>query len=137
MLVWSEYLKELGYKKSDFPFRKKDERYTLDKKLGVVEAQTWNLNTTIILELYVQLRYFQDGCTKGIPMCYVDDTKPDKGMSVWQDILQEIIDGLKAYIIADNMCPCSDEERAEQDKLYKQFDKAWALLGENLPCLWW
>lgn len=141
MLVYNKYLKELGYNKSDFPFKKKDERYELNKDCGVVEAQTWSLHNTIILELYTYLRYFQDECPKGIPSGWIDESKEDDGLSNWRTAIQEIIDGLKAYIIVENLDSSKyktyDEEMAAKNQLYAQFDKAWKLLGDNLGCLWW
>lgn len=142
MLVWSEYLKELGYKKSDFPFNKtarQDPRYALDKKTGTVQAQTWNLETTIILEMYVYLRDFQDHYMKiGTPVYYA--SKPD-GSKEYHKLIQEIIDSLKARIQAYKL-ESSDFETYEdyikaQDELIEKFEHGWKLLGENIACLWW
>lgn len=139
MLVYNKYLKELGYKKSDFPFTKKDDRYKLDKETGVVEAQTWALHNTIVLELYTYLRAFQENCPKGIPGPFIDESKSDHGRKDWENTVQKIIDGLKAYTIAENLEPSSDYEadKAEQTRLYNQFDEAWTLLGEYIQCFWW
>lgn len=141
MLVYNKYLKELGYKESDFPFKKKDDRYNLDKECGVVEAQTWDLYNTIILELYTYLRYFQDVCPKGIPGGWIDESKEDRGLSDWRKSLNEMIEGLRAYWRAEHLeeyeCRMYEEEKAIKDELYAQFDKAWKLLGDNLGCLWW
>lgn len=146
MLIYNKYLKELGYKKDDFPFKKEDERYNLDKEHGVVEAQTWNLHMTMILELYTYMRFFQEHLMhKGIPAFFVEKyengkfVKVPNGEKKWYDIIQQIVDGLKAYIIAENdfQYACTDEEKAQRDKLHKQFDGAWKLLGEYMGCLWW
>lgn len=142
MLVYNKYLKELGYEKSDFPFRTKDGRFKLDKEFGVVEAQTWNLYNTIVLELYTYLRYFQDECPKGIPGPFIDDSKDDHGLSDWRAVLAKIVDGLKAYWLAQNLDPLDAQKeyvdwQKERDKLYEQFEEAWKLLGDNIDCLWW
>lgn len=146
MLIYNKYLKELGYKKSDFPFKKEDDRYNLDKEYGVVEAQTWNLNNTIILELYTYLRNFQERFMHyGTPICFVEKFENGKvkhidgGEKDWHNIIQQIIDGLKAYLTAQEkfQFASSDEDRAEQDRLYKQFEEAWKLLGDNIGYLWW
>ena len=141
MLVFNKYLKELGYKKNDFPFEEKDGRYKLSKKYGVVEAQTWGLHTTIVLELYTYLRFFQDECPKGIPGPFIDDSKEDSGSGDWQKTLQLMIDGLKAYIECEKL-NCSDFPSYEEyDKTLqskdKQFKKSWKLIGKYLDCLWW
>lgn len=141
MLVYNKYLKELGYKKSDFSLKKKDARYDLNKEYGVVEAQTWELDNTIVLELYTYLRYFQDECPKGIPGGWIDESKEDDGLSDWRNALDEMIKGLRAYWQAENLESSEyktyEEEKAVKDELYAQFDKAWKLLGDNLRCLWW
>lgn len=141
MLVFNKYLKELGYKKDSSPFKKYDKRYSLDKKYGVVDAQTWELDDTIVLELYTYLRYFQECCTKGIPGPFIDESKEDHGASDFDNMVQEVIEGLKAYIQADERWDSSrqtwEEYREQQDQLNEQFQKAWKLFGENLPCFWW
>lgn len=136
MLVYSKYLEELGVKKDDFPFHKpeNDNRYELDKESGVVDAQTFSMDVTIIRELYTYLRYFQDNCMMGVPSWFVDESQEDKGMSKWKRTIQEMIDGLKAYHSLSMMDDISDKER---DKLNAQFEKGWKLLGENMWGLWW
>lgn len=91
MLVYNKYLKELGYKEDDFPFDEKDERYQLSKSYGVVEAQTWDLYNTIVLELYTYLRFFQDECVKGIPSCFINNKEKDHGLKDWRNTLQSRI----------------------------------------------
>jgi len=139
MLVYNKYLKELGYKKSDFPFRIRDSRYKLKKKYGVVEAQTWNLDNTIVLELYTYLRFFQETCPKGIPGPFIDESKKDHGLKDFQNMVAKVVTGLKAYVDAQNIDYTSDYEADKRkiDKLYKEFDEAWKLLGEYLQCFWW
>ena len=138
MLVYSKYLEEIGVKKGDFPFKrdKQNPRYCLSKKLGVIDAQTFSLDFTIIMELYIYLRYFQDHCMKGIPARFENDSE-DSGMTEWKNIVNKIVEGLKAYFIGHSMVPTTDEELKEQNKLFKQFDEAWKLLGENLQDFWW
>lgn len=141
MLVFNKYLKELGLKENSFPFDEKDERYKLSKKYGVVEAQTWSLYNTIILELYTYLRFFQDECPKGIPGPFINDRKADSGLGEWRKTLQQMIDGLRAYIEIDNLNSSDFPSYEEYDRVvelkYKQFKKSWKLIGKYLDCLWW
>lgn len=145
MLVWSKYLEELGYKKSDFLFDKKakeDSRYALDKTTGVIEAQTWNLETTIILELYVYLRCFQDNFMDfGLPMRFTEEAGVKNGEKKYHKIIQDIIDGLKARLEVYELAPVNFEDYEAFDKarneLNDKFEKGWKLLGENIDCLWW
>lgn len=139
MLVFNKYLKELGYKKSDFPFDdKKDSRYSLDKKTGVVEAQTWNLYNTIILELYTYLRNFQENYQSyGTPMEFAEKENRQKE---WHDIIEKIIQGLRAYVTAENLdIENYDYEtyNKQKEELYKTFEEGWTLLGKYIGCLWW
>lgn len=140
MLVYNKYLKELGVRENDFPFdvnEKDDPRYGLDKVAGVVDAQTFSLDYTIVMELYTYLRFYQDNCLCGVPTGFIDEEKEDKGMSEWKATIQKIVDGLKCYFVTGDMVACTDEEQKQLDNLYKQFDEAWALLGENIGCFWW
>lgn len=143
MLVYNKYLKELGYKKSDFPFdrtEKKDSRYGLDKTTGTVEAQTWNLYITIVLELYTYMRDFQDHYMKlGLPGPFID--KKD-GEKEYHQVVQDIIDGLRASIEVRDLFASDfgndwEAYRKACDEYYKKFDKGWKLLGKYLDCFWW
>lgn len=142
MLLFNKYLKELGYKKNDFPFdrtEKTDPRYALDKETGIVQAQTWNLDTTIVLELYTYLRDFQEYYMKGAtPAPYF--TYED-GEAQWHQVVADIIDGLRAYIEVhelhyDDFKDWDKYKEAEQ-AYFDRFDKGWKLLGENIHCFWW
>ena len=140
MLVYNKYLKELGFKEKDFPFdkdEKSDPRYKLDKETGVVNAQTFSLDCTIVAEIYTYLRYFQDNCMYGIPAGFIDETKKDKGMAEWKKTVGKIVDGFRCYFIAMSMEAYTEEQRKELDGLFEQFDEAWALLGKNIQCFWW
>ena len=142
MLLYNKYLKELGYKKNDFPFDetgKTDKRYAVDKKRGLVEAQTWNLDTTIVLELYTYLRDFQENYMKGAtPAPYFTYEDGDKK---WHQVVAEIIDGLKAYIDVHDLHYSDfkdwDKYKKAEQECFDRFDKAWKLLGDNITCFWW
>lgn len=142
MLLFNKYLKELGYKEDDFPFdetEKTDPRYALDKETGIVEAQTWNLDTTIVLELYTYLRDFQEYYMKGVtPAPYF--TYED-GAKQWHQVVADIIDGLRAYIEVRELYYGDfkdwDEYKKAEQAYFDRFDKAWKLLGENIQCFWW
>lgn len=142
MLVDNKYLKELGWKNGDFPFdrtEKDDPRYGLDKSTGTVEAQTWNLETTIILEMYTYLRDFQDHYMKyGTPAPYFTYEDGDKR---WHEVIAEIVEGLKAYIeVRDLHLSDFKDYNAyldAQKEYMDKFEKSWKLLGENMCALWW
>lgn len=142
MLVYNKYLKELGLEKKDFPFDRsvrQDDRYKLEKELGVIEAQTWNLDDTIVYELYTYLRAFQENYSNfGIPCPYCDK---EDGEKEWYNIIQEIVDGLKSYILAHQLESSNykdyEECKRQRDLLFDKFDKGWKLLGDNIGCFWW
>lgn len=142
MLLYNKYLKELGYKKKDFPFDltgKEDSRYALDKECGVVEAQTWNVETTIVLELYTYIRFFQDNFMKcATPAPYFTYEDGDKK---WHQVVADIVDGLRAYIDVRSLNLSDfkdlDEYKKVQQEYFDKFDKGWKLLGENIQCFWW
>lgn len=141
MLVYNKYLKELGMKKDDFPFdrtEKKDGRYGLDKKYGIVEAQTWNLDKTIVCELYTYIRAFQDNFTFGVPCPYCNE---EDGMEKWKKVIDKIVTGLKCYILAMELDSSNfktfEDFKTEEQALFDQFDEGWKLLGENIRCFWW
>ena len=63
MIFQNKYIKELGYDDNFFLFNKKrgevDERYKPNEE-GFIEAEFFNLDTTLALIIYSYLCYFKD-----------------------------------------------------------------------------
>lgn len=121
MLVYNDYLKELGVKKTDFPF-KAHHSYKLEKGMGVKPCQLWNLNYTIAMELYTYICAFMD-TTCCFP-AYMEG--PDE----WDKILNEIKDGLAAYIkTKDDIVP--------NEKIMQKLERSLDLIKEYWGDLWY
>ena len=142
MLVYNKYLKKLGLKKKDYyVFRKgEDKRYRLNKKIGLVPAEVWNLDTTLILQLYTYISQFMDqseGCCPGYFNSYNE----------WKDTLEKIRDGFKRYILyfivekGKEYDEIKTLERSEQYKREEEIGKAVLdsldLIKEHFFSLWY
>lgn len=94
MLTLNKYLKELGVnKKNYYLFEKtKDKRYKMNKD-GLVPAETWSLDYTIILTLYTYISQFKD--------TIISYPSSLNSMEEWEDILEEILKGFRDYIKYD------------------------------------
>ena len=134
MLKYNIYLKKLGVKKSDYPFKKEigDMRYYEDPFTHIREVETWGLDNTIIMMLYSYLVYFRD-VTIAIPCKY---TKKE-----WDDILDEMIKGFEDYIKwtygDEKYKDTCDEYFTEQDEVMKGVIRSMELLKDNLFDLDW
>lgn len=122
MLVHNKYLQELGITKNTYPLGKScDHENKLDKDMGVVVCQTWNLDLTLAMELYTYIKAFKD-IAPGHPACF-------ENMGEWHRVLDEMADGFKDYIDRKNEL----DFNAEYPKLEHSLD----LLKEYWQALWW
>lgn len=133
MLKYNVYLKKLGVKKSDYPFKRElDKRYFSDPFTHIKEIETWGLDDTIIMMLYSYLMYFRD-VSIAFPCKYTEKE--------WNDILNEIIKGFEDYIKwnygEEKYEDTCDEYFIEQDEVMKGVYKSMKLLSKHLFDLNW
>lgn len=132
MLKYNSYLKKLGVKKSDFPFKKEDRRYYEDPFTHIAEVETWNLDSTLIMVLYSYLMYFRD-VTICHPVRYTEQE--------WDNILNEMIKGFEDYIKwdynIDKQKDTCDEYFTEQEEVMNGVNRSMELLADNLFDLDW
>ena len=120
MLVHNKYLEELGVTKDTYPLGKSCNHETeLDKDMGVVVCQTWNLNRTLTLELYTYIKAFKD-IAPGYPACFEEQEE-------WYKVLDEIAEGFADYIKQ------KDEFSPNLNKLNHSLN----LLKKWWGALWW
>lgn len=135
MLKYNSYLKEIGVKKSAFPFKKElDRRYFDGKKTGIAEVETWNLDMTLIMVLYSYLRRYKE-VNNGFPARMTEKE--------WDDKLDDMIKGFEDYIKwsydvdnEQNSCTC-DEYFTEEEKYRQGVNNSMVLLTEYLFDLGW
>ena len=122
MLVYNDYLKDLGVTKNTYPLGNSCSHETeLDKESGVIPCQTWNLNLTLAMELYTYLRAFKD-IKPGHPACL-------KSMEEWDKILDEMIEGFADYIKR------RDDVSLNQDN--SKLNRSLNLMKEWWEAFWW
>lgn len=120
MLVHNKYLEELGVTENTYPLGNSCSHETeLDKDMGVVICQTWNLDRTLALELYTYIKAFKD-ITPGHPCCF-------ENMEEWHAVLDEMAEGFADYVNQ------ADEFFPNTNKLNHSLN----LLKEYWEALWW
>ncbi len=121
MLVYNDYLKDIGVKRTDFPIRSPHSN-RLEKGMGVKPCQLWNLNYTLAMELYTYICAFQD-TTCCFP-AYMESPKE------WDKILDEIKAGLVAYIQ-------TRDDPVPNEKAGEQLERSLDLIKEYWGDLWY
>lgn len=93
----NKYLREIGIDENYWLFNKDnqyDSRYVPDEE-GFVDAEHFNLDTTLSLYIYSQLCYFRDyPMTCGTPVGMTHEQ--------WEEIVNSMIEAFKLMIIEDN-----------------------------------
>lgn len=93
----NKYLRELGIDENYWLFNKSnqdDSRYVPDED-GFVDAEHFNLDTTLSLYIYSQLCYFRDyPMTCGTPVGMTHEQ--------WEGIVNSMIEAFKLMIVEDN-----------------------------------
>ena len=133
MLKYNVYLKKLGVKKSDYPFKKElDRRYFSDPFTHIKEVETWGLDDTIIMMLYSYLVYFRD-VSIATPARFTDEE--------WDKILNDMIKGFEDYIkwshSDETKKDTCDEYFTEQEQMMKGVEYSMWLLSKYLFDLSW
>lgn len=118
MLYYNKYLKELGITEDFWLFNKEnkenDSRYLPDEE-GFVNAEFFNLDTSLSLYIYSQLCYFRDNCLYGGPA----------GMSFekWKEILDKMIEAFRLMILQEEYTNISLVQTKKEKDLSKNKEK--------------
>lgn len=159
MLTLNKYLRELGIDENTWPFdeiklnqdRKNkhqhyDGRYVEED--GMVDAETFNLSTTLAMIIYSYLCYFRDGGLKwGYPVCFNfkngKELPKGQGYDRWCKIIDRMIESFRMLIKYDEEAPdileYSDKERWKKDivKYNKKINYGLRLFAKYFSDLWW
>ena len=108
----NKYLRELGIDENYWLFNKSnqdDSRYVPDED-GFVDAEHFNLDTTLSLYIYSQLCYFRDyPMTCGTPCGMTHEQ--------WEEIVNSMITAFRLMIVEDNESwTLTDKERKYHSK---------------------
>ena len=110
----NRYLKELGIDENYWLFSKSnqgDPRYVPDEE-GFVDAEHFNLDTSLSLYIYSQLCYFRDyPMTCGTPMGMTHEK--------WEEIINAMIEAFGLLIVEDDY----SDRWTMSDKKWKQLSK--------------
>lgn len=124
MLVYNDYLKKIGVKKSEFPFHAPHSTQ-IDREKGVRPCQLWNLDYTLAMEIYTYISAFMDDT--GCYPAYME------GKEEWDEILNEIKIGLEDYIKSRTF----EYDKDEFARARKGLDRSLDLLKEYWEDLWY
>lgn len=93
MVQLNKYLREIGIDEKYWLFeeemQKQNSRYVPDEE-GFVDAEMFNLNTSLSMYIYSQLCYFRDHCLNGYPGFMTFEQ--------WQDTLDKMIEAFKLQL---------------------------------------
>lgn len=131
----NKYLKNLGITEDTYwviaDDHGEDTRYEEDED-GIVDAETWNLNTTLAMIIYSYLCYFRDHCLHAYP-CGLTFEK-------WKEYLNKMIKAFELMIVEDDTwnLPISTEEKKQISKnRNKQINFGLRLFTKYFNDLWW
>jgi len=153
MLKPNKYLKEIGIDETYWLFNKKenrgDSRYEENEE-GLKEVETWNLDATLSMIIYTQLRYFKDtGAKIGTPSCFLfneDGSKKDSEQAhkEWIDTLDYIIETFKLMIIEDEevdkyfgVKDRFHDYKAFMEQYEERLEKGMKMFVDYYRCFWW
>ncbi len=122
MVRLNKYLRELGVNEDTYPFNKdkNDSRYEIDEDVGLSEADTWEMDIVLAMDIYTYLRYFKDTNNLSYP-CEFND------MQEWVDILDKMIEGFGLIITEDE----------PSNRQQKKIKKSLSLFKKYFFDLWW
>lgn len=106
----NKYLREIGIDENYWLFNQTDSRYVPDEE-GFVDAEHFNLDTSLSLYIYSQLCYFRDyPMTCGTPAGLTQEK--------WEEIVNSMIEAFKLMIIEEDKerWLLSDRERKQLSK---------------------
>lgn len=133
ILKLNKYLRELGIDEKYWLFNKDNQddlRYVPDEE-GFVDAEHFDLDTSLSLYIYSQLCYFREYCMCGCP--------PFLTMEQWKDIVNKMIEAFKLQIIENDIDYfISDEKRKQISKnRQKKINYGMKLFIKYYHCLWY
>ena len=131
----NKYLRELGIDEKYWLFDKNnqdDNRYIPDEE-GFVDAEHFNLDTSLSLYIYSQLCYFREYCLVGCPMSMT--------IEEWQSKIDAMIEAFKLMIIEDD---CTDrwlltdkEQKQLAKNKRKKINYGLRMFIKYYHCLWY
>lgn len=124
----NKYLKEIGIDENYWLFDKtnqeNDSRYRLNED-GFVDAEFFNLDTTLAIILYSYLSYFQENCLYGTPM----------GMEThqWEKIVAKMVEAFKLMLEE----PDFPYDKTQSKNKQKKINYGLRLFIKYFNCLWY
>lgn len=133
---FNKYLADLGITKDNYwvyndEAKDFDPRYQPDED-GFIEADAWNLNTTLAMINYSYLCYFRDHCLH----CY----PPSMTFEKWKEIVDKMIEAFRLILEDKNSWDLekSDEENKRMSKnRWKKIRFGLHLFSKYFCSLWW
>ena len=121
----NKYLREIGIDENYWLFKKEnkenDDRYIPDED-GFVNAETFNLDTSLSMYIYSQLCYFRDNCLNGYPSSMTFEE--------WKSIIDKMIEAFKLQITEKNSYEISKNKQ-------KKINYGMRLFIKYYNNLWW
>lgn len=131
----NKYLRNIGINENTYWIMSEnhdgDSRYKEDED-GFINAETWNLNTTLAMINYSYLCYFREHCMYAYPA--------DLTFEKWQEYVDKMIKAFELMLKEDDYWDLakSNEENIKISKnIQKQIKFGLRLFAKYFNSLWW
>ena len=127
MLKPNKYLREIGIDENFWLFKDAksgDDRYKPDED-GFVNAEFWNLDSTLAMYIYSHLCYFRDNCNVGHP----GNMSEEK----WNKILDDMITAFRLLVEEDKI---TDYKSVQSKNREKKINYGLRLFAKYFYNLW-
>ena len=132
-VIINKYLRDIGINEDNYWILAKenqnDNRYKEDEE-GFIEAETWNLDSTLAMINYSYLCYFREHCLHGCPA--------NMTMEKWKKIIDSMILAFELMIKEDNTKELFGKELIEYSKnKQKKINFGLRMFIKYFSDLWW
>lgn len=131
----NKYLRDIGINEENYWILTEkggDPRYEEDED-GFIEAETWELNTTLAMINYSYLCYFREHCLHSYPIGLTFEK--------WQEYIDKMIEAFKLIIIEGNNLDTNElgaeEFRIQSKRRNKKINFGLRLYAKYFNNLWW
>lgn len=131
----NKYLRDIGINEENYWIlneKSGDPRYEEDED-GFIEAETWELNTTLAMMNYSYLCYFREHCLHSYPIGLTFEK--------WQEYIDKMIEAFKLIIVEGNNLDTkelgAEEFRIQSKRRNKKINFGLRLYAKYFNNLWW
>lgn len=133
-VIINKYLKDIGIDEKNYWVISEDHcgdpRYE-ENEFGIIDAETWNLDSTLAMIIYSYLCYFRDHCMYGHPV--------NMTFEKWKEIVDTMIMGFELKLKGYDDIPYHSQDEYKQltKNRTKKINYGLRLFAKYFNDLWW